>query len=373
MKRTLQFPLILRITFMLLFIWLSFFILTEFRNYLAPLTLGVLFAYLLFPLANFLEKHGFARILANLLAIIIGLSIIYGIGFFMYKQFGLFIEDWPILKERATDNINNMITSVAHYMGDDSGNLKREAKQLIGSILNSPTWDIKSAFGPTAFTLFTVLIMPVYVFFLLFYRNKFKEFILMLVPQGKHAVANRIIDEINTITVRYMTGMFIVVTILAVLNVSGFYIIGLEHALLLGIVAAIMNFIPYYGTIIGYLFPVFMAIFIMDSPIFVFLVILQFIIVQFTENNILTPNIVGAHVNLNPFMIILSITFGGFLWGLPGMIIAVPFAAMVRVLGENIEELKPIGFLLGQTGVDEHSITREKIRNFFSFSSKKKS
>jgi predicted PurR-regulated permease PerM len=71
-------------------------------------------------------------------------------------------------------------------------------------------------------------------------------------------------------------------------------------------------------------------------------------------------------------MIILSITLGGFLWGLPGMIIAVPFAAMVRVLGENIDQLKPIGFLLGQTGVDEHSITKEKIRNFFDFSKKKK-
>jgi predicted PurR-regulated permease PerM len=371
MKRTLQFPLILRITFALLFIWLSFFILTEFRYYLAPLSLGVLFAYLLFPLANFFEKHGAARILANFLAIFIGLSVIYGIGFFIYKQFGIFIEDWPQMKERAAENVNNMIASTASYIGDESGNLKSEANRLLGSIMNSPSWDINSAFGPTAFTLFTVLIMPVYVFFLLFYRNKFKEFILMLVPQGKHAVANRIIDEINTISVKYMTGMFIVVSILAVVNVSGFYIIGLKHALLLGIMAAIMNFIPYYGTIIGYLFPLFMAIFVMDSPIFIILVVLQFVIVQFTENNILTPNIVGAHVNLNPFMIILSITLGGFLWGLPGMIIAVPFAAMIRVLGENIEQLKPLGFLLGQTGVDEHSITREKIRNFFDFSKKK--
>jgi predicted PurR-regulated permease PerM len=372
MKRTIQFPLILRITFMMLFVWLSYFILTEFRNYLAPLSLGILFAYLLFPLANFFEKHGLARILANLLAIIIGLSVIYGIGFFIYKQFGLFIEDWPGLKERAAENVNNMIASAANYIGDDSGNLKREANKIFDSIINHPDWDIQSAFGPTVFTLFTVLIMPVYIFFLLFYRNKFKNFILMLVPEGKHAVAYRIIDEINTLTVRYMTGMFIVVSILVVLNVTGFYIIGLKHALLLGILAAIMNFIPYYGTIIGYLFPLFMAIFVMDSPIFVFLVVIQFIIVQFTENNILTPNIVGSHVNLNPFMIILSITLGGFLWGLPGMIIAVPFAAMVRVLGENIDQLKPIGFLLGQTGVDEHSITKEKIRHFFDFSKKKK-
>ena len=193
----------------------------------------------------------------------------------------------------------------------------------------------------------------------------------MLVPDNKHALADRIINEINTLTVRYMTGMFIVVSILVVLNVTGFLIIGLHHALLLGFIAAIMNFIPYYGTIIGYAFPVFMSMFIMDSPIYVVLILIQFIIVQFTENNILTPNIVGTHVSINPFMIILSITLGGFVWGLPGMLIAVPVAAVLRVLGENIEQLKPLGFLLGQSGTEEHSITKEKLKNIFRFNKKK--
>lgn len=371
MKRTIQFPLILRITFLLLFVWLSYFILTEFRNYLAPLSLGILFAYLLFPLANFFEKHGVARILANLFAIIIGLSVFYGLGFFIYKQFGIFIDDLPSLKIRASANVHKIVVSIENIFGVAAGELKMEANKLIAGFLNNPEEGIKSAIGPTFFTLFTILIMPVYIFFLLFYRNKFKEFMLMLVPYNKHALADRIINEINTLAVRYVTGMFIVVSILVILNVTGFYIIGLHHALLLGILAAIMNFIPYYGTIIGYIFPILMSIFVMDSPIFVFLIIIQFIIVQFTENNILTPNIVGAHVNLNPFMIILSITLGGFVWGLPGMIIAVPFAAMLRVLGENIDELKPLGFLLGQSGAEEHSITKEKIRRFFNFSKKK--
>lgn len=361
----------MRITIMLLFVWLSYFILTEFRNYLAPLMLGILFAYLLFPLANFFEKHGFPRILANLLSIVIGLSVIYGISFFIYKQFGLFMEDLPSLKERAIRNLNTMLHWFEKFFRLPTGELKSEANHLLQGVLSNSDEGFKSALGPTFFTLFTIFIMPVYIFFLLYYRNKFKEFILMLVPNNKHALANRVIDEINTLTVRYMTGMFIVVTILAIINVTGFYIIGLHHALLLGIMAAIMNFIPYYGTIIGYIFPMLMAIFVMDSPIYIVLVFVQFIIVQFTENNILTPNIVGSYVDLNPFMIILSITLGGFVWGLPGMLIAVPFAAIMRVLGENIDQLKPLGFLLGQGGTEEHSITVDKMKNFFSFSKKK--
>jgi predicted PurR-regulated permease PerM len=371
MKKTLQFPLIMRITFILLFVWLSFFILTEFRNYLAPLTLGILFAYLLFPLTYFFEKRGLPRILANIFGILIGISVIYGISFFIYKQFGLFLEDLPSLKERAAANLNSMSTSLENFLGIGTGDIKKEGNKIIQGILNQPGEGITTALGPTFFTLFTVLIMPVYIFFLLFYRNKFKELILMLVPDNKHALADRIINEINTLTVRYMTGMFIVVSILIVLNVTGFLIIGLNHALLLGFIAAIMNFIPYYGTIIGYAFPVFMSMFIMDSPIYVVLILIQFIIVQFTENNILTPNIVGTHVSINPFMIILSITLGGFVWGLPGMLIAVPVAAVLRVLGENIEQLKPLGFLLGQSGTEEHSITKEKLKNIFRFNKKK--
>jgi len=102
----------------------------------------------------------------------------------------------------------------------------------------------------------------------------------------------------------------------------------------------------------------------MGSPQYAFLVVVQFVIVQFTENNILTPNIVGAHVSINPFMIILAITFGGFIWGLPGMFIAVPMAAVFRVLGENLPELAPIGYLLGSEGTEEHCLSRKKLAKF---------
>ena len=162
--------------------------------------------------------------------------------------------------------------------------------------------------------------------------------------------------------------MFIVVSILVVANSVGFLIIGLDYAILLGAIAAIMNFIPYYGTIIGYSFPFLYALFVMDTPSYAFLVAIQFTIVQFSENNILTPNIVGSHVNINPFMIILAITLGGVVWGVPGMFIAVPVITVLRVLGENIDELSPLGFLLGQSGTEEHAINTHKIQRFFRFS-----
>ena len=368
MKNEIKFPLIVQLTFILLFFLISYYMLTEFKNYLAPLTLGVLFAYLLYPLANFFETHRVPRILANILSIVIGLSVIYGIALFIYKQFGVFLEDIPALKERATGNIKTIFKSIEDFFGIETGEIKPKVNQLVQDVLNSSGQDYKSTFGATFHTLFTIFIMPVYIFFLLFYRDKFKEVILMLVPSNKHAIAVRIIIDINQLTVRYMTGIFIVVSILVVLNSLGFLIIGLDHAILLGSIAAILNFIPYYGTIIGYAFPLLFSVFIMDSPTYAVLVVIQFVVIQFSENNILTPNIVGSQVNINPFMIILAITLGGFVWGLTGMFIAVPFIAALRVLGDNIDELAPLGYLLGKGGTEKHSVSISRYARFFKLS-----
>lgn len=368
MKRAtnkIRFPLLFNVTIALLFIWLSFYFLTEFKNYLRPIVLGGLFAYFIFPLANLMEKKGVPRILANILSIIAGLAMFYGVALFIYKESSLFLTSVPEMKHQASQNINSIFVSFESMLGIESGELKNTVSVFIENILSNGATFFNTAFGVTLNTLFTIFIMPVYIFFLLYYRNKFRNFILMLIPKENHDKADRIINEVNSVAINYITGVFFVVTILFVINSIGFLIIGLRFAILLGLIAAMMNFIPYYGTIIGYLFPFFIAVFTMNSPRYAFFVVIQFIIVQFTENNILTPNIVGSHVKINPFMIILAITFGGFIWGLPGMFIAVPVAAVIRVLGEHIERLKPIGYLLGQIGVEEHSISVDKIKKVF--------
>lgn len=319
-----------------------------------------------------MEKKGVPRILANILSIIAGLAMVFGVGLFIYKESSLFFTSVPEMKHQASQNINDIFVSFESMLGIESGELKNTVSVFIDNLLSNGATFFNTAFGTTFNTLFTIFIMPVYIFFLLYYRNKFKNFVLMLIPEYQHDKADKIIEEVNSVAIHYITGVFFVVVILFFINSIGFLIIGLRFAILLGLIAALMNFIPYYGTIIGYLFPFFIAVFTMNSPRYAFFVVIQFIIVQFTENNILTPNIVGSHVKINPFMIILAITFGGFIWGLPGMFIAVPVAAVIRVLGEHIERLKPIGYLLGQIGVEEHSISVDKIKKVFKSGTKSK-
>jgi predicted PurR-regulated permease PerM len=364
-KINIKLPALYNVTIALLFFLLAFFILTNFQNYLRPITLGVLFAYLLFPIANYIENKGVNRIFANIISILIGITVLVGVVLYIYYEATSFLTDIPGMKVHALKNINTIFSSIEEFLGTKSGEIKSSLTDFINNAFNNSAEIVKSLFTGTFNTLFAIFIMPVYVFFLLFYRNKFKKFILMLVPEHNHHKAEKIINEVNKVGIKYITGVFIVVTILVFINSIGFLIIGLKFAALLGLFAALMNFIPYYGTIIGYSLPFFLSVFVMDSPKYAFLVFFQFIVVQFTENNILTPNIVGSHVNINPFMIILAITFGGFVWGLPGMFIAVPFAAALRVVSENIESLKPLGFLLGQQGAEEHAVSLNKIKNVF--------
>lgn len=156
----------------------------------------------------------------------------------------------------------------------------------------------------------------------------------------------------------------IVCFILVGLNSLGFYLIGIEHALLFGIIAALFNLIPYLGTILGY-GVVLLFVLGTQSPSLAFAVIIQFVIVQFIENNILTPNITGSYVEINPLVIIFSLIAAGMVWGLAGMLIIIPYLGLFKIVCENVESLKPIGFLLGTRGTERHSITIKSLQKRF--------
>ena len=161
-----------------------------------------------------------------------------------------------------------------------------------------------------------------------------------------------------------MGGVFIVVIILAILNSSAFILIGLKYAMVFGVIAAMWNFIPYFGTIIGFSFPFIFAALTGDSPNMALKVLIIFLCVQFLENYILTPNIVGNYVKLNPFIIILGLIAGGLVWGLPGMFVVIPTLAVIRVICEHNRSMQPYVYLLGTKGVSKHAVTAENIKRF---------
>lgn len=360
-----QNALFIRIVFLLLFIILLLYSLIEARDFLYPLALAVLFAYLLYPLVKGLEQKGIPRILANLISIISAIVVISGVVYLLSMQLGNFANDFPALKKQALENVDELNKTINKNF-DVSVDIKKDIlKERLSHLFESSSNFLNTAFSATTGTLVKLGLLPVYVFFLLYYRNKFASFLLQLIPYNKHEKTTKILGEISLITKKYMGGIFIVVLILCFLNTLGLLIVGVEYALLLGIISAIFNFIPYFGTLIGGSVPLLFTLLMSDEPHKAIGVIILFLIIQFIENNILTPNIVGGNVKLNPFITILAIIIGGMIWGIPGMFIAVPVLGMFKIVCEHISVLKPYAYLLGTEGTEHHAITFEKIKRFF--------
>jgi predicted PurR-regulated permease PerM len=334
------------------------------RSLLYPLAIAVLLSYLVYPLARFLERARVPRIVANLICIIITLAVIISAIFLLYKQLSVFLEDLPALREQAYANIENIGRIVERRIGLPLDQQKAFMKITTNRLMSTGVW-MQEAFSATFSTLVAVGLLPVYMFFLLYYRNKFESFLYQVVDEERHIKLNHVMMEISQVTKRYMSGIVIVVAILCVLNSVGLLIVGIRYAILFGVISAFMNFIPYFGTLIGGSIPFVMAILIQPSPKYAIGVLILFIIIQFIENNILTPNIVGGQLRINPFFTILSIIIGSMIWGLPGMIVAVPFVGMFKIVCDNVPRLKPYAYLLGDTGSEKHAITFEKIKKFF--------
>ncbi|MFN6943504.1 MAG: AI-2E family transporter [Cytophagaceae bacterium] len=360
------YQLIKKITVYIIFIIVVIYGLVKSQQFLIPLALAVLFTYLLFPIANFLEKRKIPRIISNLVAILIGLGIVTGSIAFISNQLAILASDMPQVREQAVTNIDKVRNWISASFGVSRERLDTGLSDLFLSLMENSGQMFTTLFMATTSTLVNVALMPVFVFFMLYYRTKFHDFVIKMVPNGKNKDAEKVLDEVNSVTVKYMTGVFIVVIILSITHSISFTIIGVEHAILLGVIAAIFNFIPYFGTLIGAIFPLFYTFFVMDSLSYMLWVVIYFLIIQFVENNILTPNITGGQVRLNPLITILSLIFGSMIWGPAGMFLIVPYIAMLRITCEHINYLQPVAFLLSDRGTEKYAITIEKIKNLFS-------
>jgi len=162
-----------------------------------------------------------------------------------------------------------------------------------------------------------------------------------------------------------MGGISTVVIILAFLNSMGLLILGIENPFIFGILSACFSFIPYFGTFIGATIPFSFSLLTYDSPLMALKVAFMYWIIHMIENNILTPNIVGNNLRINPMVIIIGVIAGGMVWGIPGMFATVPALAMFNIFSENVPKLHPYSFLFGTKGTRSHALTGENIKKFW--------
>ncbi|WP_018128505.1 AI-2E family transporter [Balneola vulgaris] len=345
---TKTYPFWLKSTVTLAGISLLFVILSYGKFILMPLAFAAFISMLLSPVVNKLESWKLGRALSILLTILLVLVIFAGIVSLISAQFVQFAERVPEVTERlktvTADGIEYLENTVGisqeqrtNYLEQGLSNLIDKSGQYVGSVVSATT---------SAFTLMSLL--PIFVFFMLYYKEMYITFFQKLFDRKKQQSGiDEVLDNVQDVTQNYLVGMLTVIGILAILNTTGLFLIGLEHAIFFGVFASLLAVIPYIGIIIGALPPLLFAFLLGDSLITPLLVIAVFGTVQFLEGNFITPRIVGSKVAINPFMAMLALIVGGELWGISGMILFVPLIGILRVIFEQVDGLKPYGYLLG--------------------------
>lgn len=323
-----------------------FFILYIGKEIIVPFIFSIIIAILLNPIVNFLCRKKMNRILAITLAVVAAFVILASIAYLIITQLSNLHDSFPILKEKFTGMFDESII----WLSENSNISHSKIKGWINDTKSQSLSNISNVLGSALLgiggTLVLILLVPVYIFMILFYKPLLLEFISKLFTNDKQAVVSEVLVETKSLVQSYLIGLLMEATIVATINSIGLLILGIQYAVLFGILGALLNFIPYIGGIVATVLPMLIAI-ATKNPIYALWVFVLYAVVQFIDNNYIVPKIVASKVKVNALVSILAVIIGGALWGISGMFLAIPMTALVKVVFDRIESLKPFGFLIG--------------------------
>ncbi|MFW6347303.1 MAG: AI-2E family transporter [Cyclonatronaceae bacterium] len=357
---TVELPWYARMASVLLLLTLIIYGMIVAKSLLIPLLFALFFAVLLSPLAGKLESWYFPRTLSSIISLLLGLSIFVGISLFFYSQIIGFVDEVDMVERRLRALAERLDESISPYTDIDLGQSLQELPNMVITYISDNFQSLGMGVLSAASTLTSVFIVPVYVILILIFRTFLKEFAIRAFSNGNDQQMEKLLLRIKSVVQNYILGMFMVICILAVLNSSMLLLLGVENALFFGVFAAVLNIVPFVGPMLGSILPILYAWITMESLLIPLLVLIGFYIIQLFEGNLFTPGIVGRQVSLNPLITLLALFVGAQIWGLAGMILFIPASAVLKVIFDEVESLKPYGFLLGKADAS-HSRARSKL------------
>jgi predicted PurR-regulated permease PerM len=341
-------PVQANIVIVLLGLILFFYVLSIGANILIPLVFSFVFSLFLYPLCRKLESYKIPRPLAILICLLIVMGILSLVFWMIYENILSFSADLPQMQDRGQELVSSLQQLIEDTFKLSSENQISWLRQNLKSFANAGGQMLNGLINTTTTFLAQLFLIPVYTFFVLLYRHVFRGFLDRVFDVAHHEKVGQILVQIESVIQKYIVGLITVVSIIAVLNIVGLTMIGIKHAVFFGILAAFLTIVPYIGIFIGSLLPIVYALAMTDSFFYPVAVLIWFQVVQVLEGNVITPNIVGSQVSINPLVAMLALLIGGSLWGIAGMILFVPLTAMIKVILDNVPSLTPYGFLLSE-------------------------
>lgn len=367
MESRVQSPFYVRLCINLISLCLIGLIIIYGKAIVVPLALAVLFATLLLPIVRLLHKWNFARPLAILVPLLVSLCLVATIVMLLSIQVGNFLEDVPSLSEKGTkvlanfqawvdDNAHMSVRKQNQYFKQGVENLKEQAPKWVGV-----------TFVSIAGLITYIVLIPIFTFLILYYRRIIKEFLVGIFRNGSTKKVNEVLEQSTEVAQHYVTGLLIETTIVFTLNVIGFLILGIKYPVFLALLAAILNLIPYVGILFANVICMAVTMLTSDSPSDVVWVGVVLGLVQIFDNNFGMPVIVGNKVKINALVTIIGVLIGGALCGVPGMFLAIPLIAVMKIVFDKVPELKPWGLMLGDDHQSDAASAEKSKGGFFDF------
>ncbi|MBA3953848.1 AI-2E family transporter [Candidatus Dependentiae bacterium] len=340
--------LLYKSTLLLLLGTLGTIILVYASSFLIPLAFGALFALFTQPLNQFLEHKGFSKTIVSCIAVLTISFAFIALGASIAHQIISFSSPKNQLRvklEKKLDQIQHIIESkLAISPTGQTEYIKARAKSFIESSGNIVIQMISSTTGG----LMSFFLIFVYLFLFVYYKSHLYKFLLYSTQPSHHARLETILVQAEHVTARYLWGMTVVALILTCITFIELFFIGIPYAFLWAVLAGLLNCVPYIGILISFALPAITALVTDDSLSSFILVAACFSFNQFLEGNILRPSIVGSQLHTNALASLTAVVAGGLIWGVPGLILFMPLLGIVKVICDNYESLKPIGYLIGR-------------------------
>ncbi len=317
---------------------------------LAPLTLALLFSVLVSPVAGFLEKKKWPRVLSVTVVTVLLFVVMIGTVLLISNLYYRMLEELPELGQKVDDLFKLGITYVSSWTGLEQDGIMAKVSEMSTKLQSTAAGMVSSLLDSVSGFVSFMVILPIFMFLLLFYRDHIKQFVLSLPnnPEKEGKSWEEVMNETKSVLRNYLLGLLMVIVILGVLNTLGLFVLGIPFALVLGFSSAVLTILPYIGNLVGGGLALVVAFATKDNPWMAVAVLGWYVVVQFLEGNIITPKIQGDQLGLNPLVIILALLVGGYIWGIMGMILSVPLAAVTKVLISKYTALRPLSDLMGE-------------------------
>jgi predicted PurR-regulated permease PerM len=344
---TQSWPFYARLCLILICIYLLLYGIYLGQDILLPFGFAFLLAVLVRPIEAFLMRIKLPKVPAILLTIFISSIVFFALLTFITYMISSFMSDIPSLKR----NLSRFLEQAQVWIADTFNFNRRQQQEVIEKAQQENANNLKTVatgtLGIVTASLVNLTLIPIYMFLFLYFRTHLLQFIVQVFDKRHTPKVVKALSEIRSVVQHYVRGLLIEMGVVAALNSIGLLLLGVPYAILLGVIGAVLNLIPYIGGLVAVILTGVITMANLGDPYIALGAIGVYLAVQFLDNNFLVPRIIGSSVKLNALFSIVAVLVGGAVAGVGGMFLSLPFLAILKVIFDHVDELKPWGMLLG--------------------------